>query len=167
MSIRTFAVVFKRGAVGFVTGFIVACFVLTLVGAPLMVPASELSIFEIENRNRALRIATGVALGLSLVVMVLGRTGVSRFWFWLAVAYGLTCVVPIYRHKGGHLLPFVTPLLNFGIRAVDVWVVVAQFAIAAGVAALLHKGCLRMRLYPEESLAGNAEAGPVERESTD
>ncbi len=113
-----------------------------------------------------MRIATGVALVLSVIVMVFGRTGVSRFWFWFAVAYGMTCVVPCYRHKGGHLLPFVTPLLNFGIRAMDVWVVVAQFAIAAGVAALLHRGCLRWRLYAAEPPTGNGEAGPVEPEST-
>jgi hypothetical protein len=166
MPIRTLAFVLKRGVVGFVAGWIVACFVLTLLGAALMVPASELSILGIENRNRALWIATVVALVLSLIVMVLGRTGVSRFWFWFAVAYGITCVVPTSRHEGGHLLPFVTPYLNFGIRAVDVWLVVAQFVISAGIAALLHNGCLRMRLYSEESLPGNAEAGPVEPGST-
>jgi hypothetical protein len=166
MPIHTIALLLKRGLVGFVAGFIVAYFVLTLLGAPLRVHSSELSIFEIANQKRALRIATGVGLGLSLLMLIFGRIGVSRFWFWFAVAYGLTCVVPSYRYKGSHLLPFITPFLNFGVRRDDAWLVVAQFAIAAGIAALLHWGCTRWRLYPAQPPAGNAESVPIEPAST-
>lgn len=166
MPIHTIAVVLKRGVVGFVAGFIVACFVLTLLGAPLRVPSSELSIFGIEHQNRAFRIATGVGLGLSLLMMLFGRTSVSRYWFWFAVAYGLTCVVPSYRINGSHPLPFITPFLNFGVRREEVWLIAAQLLIAAGIAALLHWGCLRGGLYPAETHAGNGEAGTIEPAST-
>jgi len=128
-----------RGVIGFVAGFFVACFVLVFLG---MLPPHhhrDLSEPEIEQQAHALWTALYMACGVGGLSMFLGRIHISRFWLWFVVAFGLTCLVPFWPHKGGLMLPFATPYVNFGFQREHVWMLSAQIVIALAIAAIVQR----------------------------
>lgn len=144
MAMRTFIDVLTRGVIGFVAGFVVACFALVFLGILPPQPHTDLSQPEIEQQGRALWMALYVACGVGLVSIAIGQIRLSRFWLWFVMVFGITCVVPFWPHKDGSFLPFATPYVNFGFHMEHVWMLVAQLVIAFGGAAMVQWGWPRL-----------------------
>jgi hypothetical protein len=128
----------KRGVIGFVAGFVVACFVLVFNGTLPAGPSNDLNALEIDQQTRSLWMAFYIAIGIAVLTMIAGRVRLSQFWLWFVLAFGVICVVPFWPHKDGSLLPFATPYVNFGFHATDAIILSVHVSIALAVAAIIQ-----------------------------
>ncbi len=126
----------KNAAVGFVAGFVVACFVLCFLGKlPLH---NDLNQLGLDEQSRSLLLACCFGCGVALLAAFAPRLKCSRFWLWFCVAFGIICLVPFWPGKDGSLLPLATPYLNYGFRAADTVLLAIHMGMALCLAALGH-----------------------------
>lgn len=138
----------ERAVVGFGAGFVLACYGLVGFGVPRFAPWRDVSHPEIDETVRACWIALSVSINVAVVAVTAGRIRVSLYWFWLAVAFGVTGAIPFWPHKDGSLLPLATAYLNSGLPREPIGLLVllaAHLVVACGLAALLQWGSSRMR----------------------
>ncbi len=126
----------KRGLAGFAAGLVIACFILVFMG-PLQ-SSPDLSVSEIEQQTASLWIAFYIACGTALLAAIAGNRTVSKFWLWFVLAFGIICVIPFWKHKGGAFLPFGTLYVNFGFQPRDAVILAAHITAAVLIALAIH-----------------------------
>ena len=100
----------KRALAGFVAGFILACFALTILG--MLPPHADLSSSELEQRNREVLLALKIGAGAGILSVLAGGIRVSRYWVWFCAVFGIICFIPFWPHKSG-VLPLGTVYVNW------------------------------------------------------
>lgn len=128
--------VLKRGAIGFIAGFI--CAILVLVFMDWLPAHNDLSQLQLEQRDRSLWLATAIAASSALCTMFAATIRVSQFWLWFAVAFGAIAVIPVGQFPDGSLVPFGTCYVNPGFKSEKPLVLGINFSAALVIAAIIH-----------------------------
>ena len=132
-----------RYAVGFVVGFSLAAFTLAFLGR--LPPPGDLSLPDMQDRQRAEWIIPVVGAIAGLLAMFWGRLHLSRYWMWFVIAFGTICLIPFWPSKSGTLLPLGTPYVNGSYCTDDVILLVIHTTLAAILAGIAHWGARRLR----------------------
>ncbi len=134
---------FLRCVIGFFAGFIVACFVLVFIGVLPPHLQRDLNTIGIAQQIRSIWLAFYIACAVAVFSMIFGRIQLSTYWFWFVIAFGLTCIIPVWPHKSGWFLPLATPYVNFGFEAIHLLMLAVQIVIPFVVARLFHRADVR------------------------
>jgi len=134
------------------------CAVLVFFGVLTPRPRSDLNIVEVERQSDALSIAISLACISSVFAGAFGRVQVSIFWGWFAVTFGATCLVPWWPSKGGDLLPFATPYVNYGFRPEHLVMLAGQCAVSFVVATAITGFLKMLRRLAHDGESESAES---------
>jgi hypothetical protein len=127
---------FKRGAIGFIAGLIVAWFVLLFLG--VLHGHTDLSLPALEQEYRGRWILFYIACGTAVFAMIGGKIRISKFWKYFIVVFGVIALIPAWPSKSGTLLPLGTPYVNWGFETSDLYLLAVHASIAFAIAFTIH-----------------------------
>lgn len=114
-----------HSAIGFVTGYIFAFLTLLFLG--IMPNSNDLSQIGLAQQTRALWLTFYIACGMGVLVPIVAKIRISRFWLCYCIVFGLIAAIPVWPGKSSIVgasfqmpHPFATIYISSGISLLKI-----------------------------------------------